>query len=80
MSKDVTVNTSGGIGFLGALALLFVAGKIFGFLDWSWWWVFSPIWIPWAIIATGGVVFGAVVLVMYCLDEYEQSKRNRIRR
>ena len=28
--------------FLDALTLLFVAGKFFGGLDWSWWWVFSP--------------------------------------
>lgn len=35
-----------GTGFFGTLALLltglFVAGKIFGFLSWSWWLVFLP--------------------------------------
>ena len=32
-------------GLLGALTVLFAAAKVFGFLDWSWWWVFSPVWI-----------------------------------
>ena len=26
--------------------LAFFTAKIFGYIDWSWWWVFSPIWIP----------------------------------
>ena len=33
------------IGFTGLLTLLFVAAKIFGYITWSWWWVFSPLWI-----------------------------------
>jgi ribose/xylose/arabinose/galactoside ABC-type transport system permease subunit len=27
---------------LTGLTLLFAGAKVFGFLDWSWWWVFSP--------------------------------------
>lgn len=34
-----------GIGFFGALALLFIALKLLGVITWSWWWVLSPIWI-----------------------------------
>lgn len=32
-----------GIGFFGALALLFIALKLLGVITWSWWWVLSPI-------------------------------------
>ena len=40
-----TSSSSSGIGFVGALTLLFVALKLLGKIDWSWWWVLSPIWI-----------------------------------
>lgn len=34
------------IGFLGMLTLLFAAAKVFGYITWSWLWVFSPLLIP----------------------------------
>ncbi len=33
------------IGFLPLLTLLFIAMKLTGHIDWSWWWVLSPIWL-----------------------------------
>ena len=37
--------SSGGIGFTGALTLVFVTLKLTDVIDWSWWWVLSPLWI-----------------------------------
>ncbi len=34
---------SGGINFVGALTLLFIALKLTGHITWSWFWVLSPI-------------------------------------
>ena len=43
MANSEHSNTSsGGIGFFGLLQVVFIAGKVFGFLDWSWWLVFIP--------------------------------------
>ena len=36
----------GGIGFCGLLAILFIALKLTGHVQWSWLWVLAPIWIP----------------------------------
>lgn len=36
---------SKGIGFVGLLTILFITLKLTGVIDWSWWWVLSPIWI-----------------------------------
>jgi len=36
--------SSSGIGFFGLLAIVFIALKLAKFIDWSWWWVLSPIW------------------------------------
>lgn len=32
--------------FLSLLTVLFIGLKLTGYIDWSWWWVLSPIWIP----------------------------------
>jgi hypothetical protein len=37
--------SSSGIGFAGLLTIVFVTLKLLGKIDWSWWWVLSPIWI-----------------------------------
>lgn len=34
-----------GIGFGSLLLLLFLGLKLGGVIDWSWWWVLSPLWI-----------------------------------
>ena len=28
------------------LFLAFFFAKVFGYIAWSWWWVFAPLWIP----------------------------------
>lgn len=38
------------IGFGGLLALFFVVLRLCDVIDWSWWWVLAPIWIPVAIM------------------------------
>lgn len=43
--SDVTVKSSGGIGFSGLLTIVFIALKLMGHITWSWWWVLSPLWI-----------------------------------
>lgn len=35
----------GGIGFAGLLTIVFITLKLTGTIDWSWWWVLSPLWI-----------------------------------
>jgi len=41
---------SGGIGFGGILAIVFITLKLTDNIDWSWWWVLSPLWIPLAVV------------------------------
>jgi len=43
-------SSSSGISFGGVLTILFIALKLMGKIDWSWWWVLSPIWIPIVIV------------------------------
>lgn len=39
-------NNRSGIGFDGLLAILFIGLKLGNIIDWSWWWVLAPLWIP----------------------------------
>lgn len=34
-----------GIGFTGVLTIVFITLKLLKVIEWSWWWVLSPIWI-----------------------------------
>ena len=46
---NIKLGSSSGIGFLGALAILFIALKLLGKIDWSWWLILAPLWIGIAI-------------------------------
>lgn len=60
MSKNST--SSGGIGFAGLLTIVFITLKLTKYIDWSWWWVLSPILIPIAFLLVFllivGILFG----------------------
>ena len=34
-----------GMGFIGWLQLAFIILKLTDYIDWSWWWVLSPLWL-----------------------------------
>ena len=57
MSKHF--QTSGGIGFLGLLTILFIALKLTKVIGWSWWWILSPLWIPTCI--------GLLIIIVICV-------------
>jgi len=59
-----TTTETGGIGFFGLLTVLFIGLKLTNYIDWSWWWVLAPIWMPFTI--------GLVVLL---LVSYSSRKR-----
>jgi hypothetical protein len=43
-------SSSSGIGFGGLLAVAFIVLKLCHVIDWSWWWVLSPLWIGLVIV------------------------------
>ena len=47
--------------YVALLTLLFVGLKLAGSIDWSWWWVLSPIWLPPAVALF--LIFTAYALV-----------------
>lgn len=57
--------TNTGIGFLGALTLLFIALKLLGKISWSWVWVLCPLWIP----AACGLIIILFFLIIFFLKK-----------
>jgi hypothetical protein len=54
--------SSNGIGFGTVLFLVFLVLKLTDNIDWSWWWVTSPLWIP---LTLGVVIMGVLGLIIY---------------
>ena len=52
-------SSSGGIGFADLLTIVFIVLKLTDTIDWSWWWVLSPIWIS-AIVLIA--IFAAILI------------------
>lgn len=50
-------SSSGGIGIFSVLFIVFLVLKLTGNIDWSWWWVTAPLWLP---VAVGGAVVAIV--------------------
>ncbi len=43
--------SSQGLGFSGALFLVFLVLKLTETISWSWWWVTAPLWGPLILVA-----------------------------
>ena len=60
MSKS---SSSSGIGFTGLLTVTFIVLKLTGYINWSWWWILSPVWILTILIFL-------FIVVVYLLAKY----------
>ena len=56
MNKSYSFN----FGFANMLAIAFITLKLCKVIDWSWWWVLSPLWIPFCIVA---IIFSLVLAI-----------------
>ena len=66
MNQASNSSTSGGIGFTGLLTIVFIVLKLCNAIDWSWWWVIAPIWIPIAIAVILLVFVGLIFVAKEC--------------
>lgn len=61
MSKSKKEAASGGFGLGTVLFIVFLVLKLTGNIDWSWWWVTAPLWIPLLIAVLLLTVLGIFV-------------------
>lgn len=53
-------SSSKGLGLCDVLAVVFIDLKLIGVIDWSWWWVLAPVWIPVIIVVIAYIVISIV--------------------
>lgn len=53
-------STNGGTGLSGLLFVAFLVLKLTHVINWSWWWITAPLWIPAVII--GGILLLALII------------------
>lgn len=64
-------NTVINIGFSAPLTLLFIGLKLANIINWSWWWVLSPIWISFSIF----LIFLILAVLILFLTAYLEYKK-----
>ena len=67
-NKKVDLNLS----FVENFTLAFVILKLTGYINWSWWWVISPVWITY-----GSIILLAIILV--AIPDPREKRRERER-
>ncbi len=65
--QNIARAQSQGTSLASMLLVLFVGLKLTGYIAWTWWWVLSPAWIPFAAVLAALVVVGFVVAVLAVL-------------
>lgn len=66
--KITTITSSWPVSTIIFLAFFFA--KIFDKIDWSWWWVFSPLWIPLALVGLILLIMGLIWVGAVIIDKY----------
>ena len=65
--SDKVETSSGGIGFCGLLTIVFIVLKLVGVINWSWFWVLSPM-----IFSISFTVL--ILLIVFALVIWANSK------
>ena len=50
-------NNSGGLNFSELLQVAFIVLKLCKVINWSWWWVLSPLWVSIILLIIGIIIY-----------------------
>jgi hypothetical protein len=72
--------SSGGIGFLSILGIVFIILKLCKVIDWAWLWVLCPLWAPLGVflIVLGGLYLFAIIKVSFFSTPKQKEQMKRI--
>ena len=66
--------TSSGLSLCSLLTVAFVVLRLCKVIDWSWWWVLSPLWMPWAIAFVVMGIVGTIVVAVKVIKKAGGAK------
>lgn len=53
------------LGLCSMLFLIFLTLKLTHYIDWSWWWITAPLWMPWAFFIGLFMLSGILVAIIH---------------
>ena len=59
----MSANKDTGLNLTAVLLIIFVVLKLTHNIDWSWWWVLSPLWIPLSLYLVFVVILFIAVII-----------------
>jgi hypothetical protein len=62
-------SSSGGLNLATVLFIVFLVLKLTNNIDWSWWWVTSPLWIPVGIILAVLAIIGLIASIIAIIEK-----------
>ena len=68
------INISIGGGFSGLLFIAFLILKLCNVINWSWWWVTAPLWMPLAFILVVSIVCVIVLAISEAIENRNWRK------
>ena len=74
---NTTRTVSGGVSLDVTLFIVFLVLKLVGVIDWSWWWVTAPLWIPFAVLIAICTVLFIVGVFIGIIRGIVKSKKGR---
>ena len=67
--KENNSTSTGGVGLVGLVFVAFLVLKLCKVIRWSWWWVFSPLWI---------IALAIIICLIACfVNALASSKRGK---
>ena len=67
------MKTNNGIGIGTILFIVFLVLKLTNTIDWSWWWVTAPLWIPVGIVIILFIILCMLIGPSKTLEAFEEA-------
>lgn len=58
----------GGPSFPGLLFLVFLTLKLTNVINWSWWWVTAPLWVPAATVVGIAMLIASIAVLVFMIS------------
>ena len=79
MNDNKTVRVSGGVSLPTVVFIVFLILKLTNVIDWSWWWVTSPLWISFGLGLVALLIYAIVLLCIYVARKRELKRMSKWR-
>ena len=77
MDNNRSSVAGGGIGLGTVLFVVFLILKLCNVINWSWWWVTAPLWMPFALGVAIFIIVMIIILINIWIVAIIDNRRNK---